>query len=76
MATTISGLRAIRRRQGLSLAQVADLAGLSRSHLSRVERGMQSLSVAAVLRLARALRLSDAELRDLLHDLAVKDKTP
>ncbi len=52
-----SGLRArdFRRRSGLTLEQLAGEAGVSTGHLSRFERGEKALSVAALIRLARAL---------------------
>jgi transcriptional regulator with XRE-family HTH domain len=48
-------LRAVRQDRGLSLAQVADAAGLSRGFLSQVELGDASASVSSLVRLAAAL---------------------
>ncbi len=52
-----AGLRArdFRRRKNLTLDQVAAASGMSSGHLSRVERGEKFLSLAALMRLARAL---------------------
>ena len=47
-------LRAIREDQGLTLEQAAELAGLSKSHLSRLESSERQPSVATLLALAGA----------------------
>lgn len=65
--------RAIRRRLNLTLEQVAERIGISSGHLSRYERGDKSLSIAALVRLAKALNTSVSALlgekvgSDLLH---------
>lgn len=65
--------RAIRRRLNLTLGQVAERVGLSSGHLSRYERGDKSLSIAALMRLAKALNTSVSALLgesgddDVLH---------
>jgi transcriptional regulator with XRE-family HTH domain len=53
----IPHLRAVREAQGLSLRQAARLAGIDPAHLSRVERGEKQLTVDALARLAKVLRL-------------------
>jgi transcriptional regulator with XRE-family HTH domain len=59
-----SGLRSrdLRRRNGLTLEQLASQVGISTGHLSRFERGEKSLSVAALIRLAHALDTSTSAL--------------
>lgn len=61
-ATDLShpGLRArvLRRQRGKTISQVAEVANLSKAHLSRFERGEKALSVASLLRLASALEIS------------------
>jgi transcriptional regulator with XRE-family HTH domain len=52
-------LRAVRQARGLGLRQVAREARIDSAHLSRVERGERTLSVAALLRLARVLELRE-----------------
>jgi transcriptional regulator with XRE-family HTH domain len=47
-------LRATREQRGLTLEQAAELAGLSKSHLSRLESTERQPSVAALLALAEA----------------------
>lgn len=56
-----SALRTVRKAQGLSLRQAADGAGIDPGHLSRVERGEAQLSLNALRRLAKVLRLRDLE---------------
>jgi transcriptional regulator with XRE-family HTH domain len=48
-------LRAVRQERGLSLAQVAGAAGLTRGFLSQVELGDASASVSSLVKLASAL---------------------
>jgi transcriptional regulator with XRE-family HTH domain len=48
-------LRATREQQGLSLEQAAELSGISKSHLSRLESAERQPSVAALLALSAAL---------------------
>jgi transcriptional regulator with XRE-family HTH domain len=45
----------VRKAQGLTLKQVADLSGIDIGQLSRVERGQCSLSIGALYRLASVL---------------------
>jgi transcriptional regulator with XRE-family HTH domain len=65
--------RSLRRRRNLTLEQLAEEAGLSKGHLSRYERGEKSLSIAALVRLSKALNTSVSALlgehagEDLLH---------
>ena len=49
------GIRAERLRQNLTLAQVADLAGLSTSALSQIERAVTDPSIGSLRRIATAL---------------------
>lgn len=50
-------LRAVRLSQGMSLAQIAATAGLSKGFLSRVERDETSPSVATLVQLCQVLSL-------------------
>jgi transcriptional regulator with XRE-family HTH domain len=50
-------LRARRREQGLTLAQVAERSGVTKGFLSLVERGLASVSVPTLLTLCTALEL-------------------
>lgn len=66
-------VRSLRRRRNLTLDQLAEEVGLSKGHLSRFERGEKSLSVSALMRLAKALGTSVSTLlgeqdhADVLH---------
>ena len=55
-------VRAARQRQGLTLEALAAAAGVSRATLSNLERGEHSPSLTAATNVARALRVSLAEL--------------
>lgn len=57
-----NGLRAWRERHGFKLEEVADLAGVSPSYLSRLERGERRLRPFDRLRIARALGVRIGEL--------------
>ena len=59
-----ASLRAARRRRSLTLRQVADLAGVTESFLSQVERDIASPSIATLRRIAVALGTSIGVLLD------------
>ena len=64
--TTGRRVRQIRHARGQSLRVVAGLAGLSKSHLSRIERGERSLdSRSEIVALANALQIAPSELTSL-----------
>ena len=48
-------LRAVRRQRGLTLDNLAEQTGLTKSYLSNIERGQSTLSIALALKVARAL---------------------
>ncbi|MCA4132519.1 helix-turn-helix domain-containing protein [Arthrobacter sp. M4] len=52
-----SRIRELRRIRGLTLGQVAELAGLSVAMLSQVERGLSDPSLESLRRLAEALQV-------------------
>lgn len=56
--TTGARLRSVRRRRGMSLAELAAATGLSRSFLSRAERGITTASIGSLLTWTRALDLT------------------
>lgn len=51
-------LRAVREHQGLTLEQAAELSGISKSHLSRIESSERQPSVASLLALSTAFGVS------------------
>lgn len=55
-------LRAARKREGLSLSELATRTGLTKGFLSQVERGLASASVGSLMRLCEALRINAGEL--------------
>lgn len=55
-------VKLLRRQMGLSLQSLADLTGLTKSYLSKVERGVCVPSIAAALKIATALRVDVAQL--------------
>jgi transcriptional regulator with XRE-family HTH domain len=65
-------LRLIRHSRGLSQQVIADLAGISKDHLSRLESGQRALDRRSlIIALANALQVSPTELTEVaLPDLA------
>jgi transcriptional regulator with XRE-family HTH domain len=55
-------LRECRRSAGISQEQLAEAAGLDRSFISLVERGIQSPNIVVLLRLADVLGVAASEL--------------
>jgi HTH-type transcriptional regulator / antitoxin HipB len=55
-------LRAERRLQGKTTRELARLAGLHASQISRLENGLADAKVSTVVRVARALRVTVAQL--------------
>lgn len=55
-------LRALRRQQSLSLEQLAQRTGLTKSYLSKLERGLSEPSISTVLRLAQAYEIGVSQL--------------
>ncbi|MCV7103110.1 helix-turn-helix domain-containing protein [Mycobacterium palustre] len=64
-------LRAVRRQRGLTLEQLAAQTGLTKSYLSKIERGHSTPSIAVALKVARALRVDVAR---LFSDEAAQEK--
>ena len=55
-------LRAVRQQRGMTLEQLADATGLTKSYLSKVERQRSTPSIAVAMKLARALDVDVAQL--------------
>jgi transcriptional regulator with XRE-family HTH domain len=55
-------LRTIRRQRGLTLEGLAELTGLTKSYLSKVERRRSTPSIAVAVRVARALDVDASQL--------------
>lgn len=58
-------LKSLRKRLGVTLDALADEAGLTKSYLSKVERGLSTPSVSAALKIADAL---DVDVEKLFSD--------
>jgi transcriptional regulator with XRE-family HTH domain len=64
--TTGRRVRQIRHTRGQSLRVISGLAGISKSHLSRIERGERALdSRSEIVSLANALQIAPSELTGL-----------
>ncbi|STZ72927.1 transcriptional regulator [Mycolicibacterium fortuitum] len=55
-------LRAVRQQRGMTLEELADATGLTKSYLSKVERQRSTPSIAVAMKLARALEVDVAQL--------------
>ncbi|WP_080767063.1 helix-turn-helix domain-containing protein [Xanthomonas citri] len=55
-------MRACRLEQGIAQEELAALAGIERSHMGKIERGQHLPSLALVLKIAAALKMSATEL--------------
>lgn len=61
--TLVSGLlRAVRQQRGMTLDELAAGTGLTKSYLSKVERGQSVPSIAAALKISRTLDVDVAQL--------------
>ena len=58
-------MRRERERQGLTLEELSNLAGISRSRLSALERGEENVSMEFVLKVASALGMSEVRVSGL-----------
>ncbi len=59
-------IKAIRAKKGVTQDQLAELAGLNRVHLYRIETGQQSMTLRTLKIIADAL---DVKMRDLIGNL-------
>ncbi|MDH6676803.1 transcriptional regulator with XRE-family HTH domain [Rhodococcus sp. LBL1] len=64
-------VRTIRTQQGLTLEALAERTGLTRSYLSKVERGRSTPSIAAALSISRAL---DVDVSRLFSAAGIEEK--
>jgi len=55
-------VRQLRERHGFSQEELADAAGLHRTHISLIERGKRSVRLETIARLAAALHVQPARL--------------
>lgn len=64
-------LRALRTASGLGLRETARRAQIDASHLGRIERGMDGLSISTLYRLARVL--GPVQLAEMLEPYVNKE---
>ncbi len=57
-----AAVRALRTEHGVAQETLAHMAGIERSHMGKVERGEHMPTLALILKIARALGCSSAEL--------------
>lgn len=57
-----SAIRSTRKQLALSQEALADLAGIDRSHMGKIERGERNVSLLNVVRIARALECKPSDL--------------
>ena len=55
-------IQSLRRREGLSQEALADRAGIDRSYMSGIERGVRNPSVLMVVKIAKALDVQSSAL--------------
>lgn len=68
-------VRMTRRRRRLSQEKLADEAGLHRTHISLIERGLREPSLETLVKLCRALGVSPGEAL-MWHVAARAEHTP
>jgi transcriptional regulator with XRE-family HTH domain len=66
--TIAANIRRLRERQGLTLSKTAELAGLTKSTLSKIETGLISPPISTVLRIGDALGIALAEFFSESHE--------
>lgn len=52
-----TAVRARRKEMGLSQEALADLAGIDRSHMGKIERGERNVTLLNMIRIAKALHI-------------------
>ncbi len=68
----IKGLRAIRKKRGLTLQQLGDLTGIDFNSISRYERGVLVPNVRTIEKIASALNVTTDELLNGPKDEKIK----
>ncbi|MET9030939.1 XRE family transcriptional regulator [Nocardia sp. NPDC004168] len=64
-------LQAVRKQRGLTLDDLAELTGLTKSYLSKIERGRSVPSIAVALKVSQAL---DVDVSLLFSNQSVKNR--
>ena len=61
-------VRAARLEQGIAQEELASLAEIERSHMGKIERGEHMPTLSLILKVARALKCSSAQLMMLTEE--------
>ena len=61
-------IQAVREEKGLSQEVVSGLAGIGRTHLSAIERGVRKPTLDTFFKIAEALDMSASELMKRIED--------
>lgn len=74
----IHNLKFLRVQSGMTLEQLATESGLTRSYLSKIERGLSNPSIGSALTIARALGITVEQLfgQDAQHDALEITRAP
>jgi transcriptional regulator with XRE-family HTH domain len=67
VSTFTANLRKARKQAGLTQEQVALASGIPQAHYSRIETGKRDPGIRTLMRIARALKTTPA---DLLHGMS------
>lgn len=68
-------LVALRKERGISQERLAAEAGVGRSYMSRVERGLVNVALPNLCKLARALQVPPPKLLEFSHDAEDGDES-
>jgi len=68
-------IRTLRSGRGLTLQQLAELAGMSEKHLGKVERAKANVSIKCLEEVARALGIPISDILDADHERPPVDLT-
>ena len=60
-------LKEVRKKKNISLAQLAQMTGISTSHLNYIERGEKEPSISMLCRIAIALKVNVEELYRIIN---------
>lgn len=55
-------IREIRKSKNITITKLSELTGISKSHLSNIERGEKEPSISILIRIALALKVDEKEL--------------
>ena len=75
-------LKLLRKQLGMSLQDLAEKTGLTKSYLSKVERGLSTPSIAVAMKLSSALHVdverlfSEEAVKDAIVIVKAKDRIP